>query len=384
MKLQDLDQPAGNTPDPVAEFLELLRSSALTSDDLDSIPEPAPVIDGLLYRPGIAWLYGKPGTFKSVLAVDWGCCVSVGLPWQQHESVQGPVIYFFLEGRAGLRPRIRAWEDRAGCKSQVIFQPLAVQLVSPTQMAALLEWLAELRPGLVIIDTQARVTLGVEENSATEMGRVVDAATAIIRACGCCLLLVHHEGRNGDNPRGSIAIEGAATSLFRTERDGDLITVQNRRQRDTAEADDITLRVTARLQSVLLDSNEGHWSMTRVSASERQILQLLSDVFPESGASATTLLKTTQLAESTFYDCIKKLVNRGEVVNTGSRNRSCYELTPKGQLQLTPMHSSAPEPEYSNSTPPFRGVEVPEYRSPGAPQATAGQWPEGSHGEAAS
>jgi AAA domain len=333
-----------------------LRAALLDSPSLDSIKPPQPVIDGLLYRDGLAWLYGKPATYKSFIALDWAGCVSTGLPWQEHETAHGSVLYLIAEGTAGLRKRVRAWEDYADCTMLATFLPVAVQLLNPADLAAFAALVAELDPVLVVIDTQARVTVGADENSTMEMGRLVAAADKIRAVCQACVLIVHHEPRGGENMRGSIALEGAATSLFRAERDESRITLKNIRQRDVPEADDVVLHAVPRLESVVMGSNAGDWRPAQPSASEAAILQALSDIFLETGASASVLIKATKLPDSTFYNAVKGLVKRGEVVSNGTRNRSHYELPPKGSLQLSPMDSNSNDAPVSNLQPPFKGV----------------------------
>jgi hypothetical protein len=360
-ELADVDLSAGSADsapedNPVAERLGQLRAALLDSAALDSVKPPQAVVDGLLYRDGIAWLYGKPATYKSFIALDWAGCVSVGLPWHEHEVTQGPVLYLIAEGTAGLRKRVRAWEDYTDCTMLVTFLPVAVQLLNAVDLAAFVALVADTAPALVVIDTQARVTVGADENSTREMGELVAAADRIRRACGACVLIVHHEPRGGENMRGSIALEGAATSLFRADRDGSRITLQNVRQRDVIEADDVVLHAAPRLESVVLDSNAGDWRPARPSDSERQILQVLSELFLETGASASALIQATKLAPSTFYNAMKPLLIKGEVISNGTRNRSHYELPPKGSLQLSPMVSNSNGSPVSNLQPPFKGV----------------------------
>lgn len=308
--------------------LEVFRGALLDSAGLDKIAAPAPVIDGLLYSDGIAWLYGKPGTYKSVLALDWACCVSTGLPWLDRETAEGPVLYLCAEGVGGLRARVRAWEARAGCAAKVMFLPVAVQVAKGTDLQAFTALVGELKPALVIVDTQARATVGVEENSATAMGLVVVALAEIIRVGRACLLLVHHEGRSGENPRGSIAIEGSAASLFRAEYDGVKVRLVNRRQRDTVEADVITLWPVSSNSSVVLSGTrpQGVTRENALSGTEVEILRFFREVAPEYGASASMIIRALNRAESTVYAGLKSLVRQGLVVSSGTRHRSHYEL----------------------------------------------------------
>jgi hypothetical protein len=124
-KLEE-DDPAEQPPSRIDQ----LRAALLDSKSLDSLPDPQPVIDGVLYLDSLAWLHGKPGHGKSFVALDWAACVAAGLPWQGCETRQGTVLYVIAEGVSGLRQRVRAWEEHAGQHMDVIFLPIAVQLLS--------------------------------------------------------------------------------------------------------------------------------------------------------------------------------------------------------------------------------------------------------------
>lgn len=348
--------------------LAQLRAALLDSAALDYVPPPQPVIDGLLFRDGLAWLFGKPGTYKSFIALDWAGCVSAGLPWQERETVQGPVLYLVAEGTAGLRKRVRAWEDYADCTMLATFLPVAVQLLDEAELDAFTALVAELAPVLVVIDTQARVTVGIEENSNTEMGRLVAAADKIRRACGSCVLIVHHEGRAGENMRGAIALEGAATSLFRAERDGTRITLRNTRQRDVGEADDIILHAAQRLDSIVVQSNEAVGlaiSGQFLTDSEKVIMDTLLDCFLDSDASATTLMEMTKQSKSTFFHAISGLVSKGKVIKDGPKGRYRYGL-PSGRVQLSPTESSPTAGPESKVQSPFRGMDCLDSRDDAA------------------
>jgi RecA/RadA recombinase len=67
----------------------------------------------VLPRRGVAAIYGKPGAFKSFLAMHLALCVAVGRPWAGRAVTKAPVIYIGAEGAAGLRKRkagyVKAW-----------------------------------------------------------------------------------------------------------------------------------------------------------------------------------------------------------------------------------------------------------------------------------
>jgi hypothetical protein len=80
--------------------------------------------------------------------------------------------------------------------------------------------------------------LGGDENTARDMGRVVEAAERIRDAAGSCVLLVHHIGKNVEaGMRGSSALLGAVDTTIEVAGDHHAIRVKVTAQKD-APADD--------------------------------------------------------------------------------------------------------------------------------------------------
>jgi len=92
------------------------------------------------------------------------------------------------------------------------FLPVPVGLADPegVDTYAFGMLLNHFKPVLCIIDTQARVTVGAEENSSRDMGKFVDSLEHLRARQATTMLPVHHEPRNGENLRGSVALDGAA------------------------------------------------------------------------------------------------------------------------------------------------------------------------------
>jgi hypothetical protein len=193
-----------------------------------------------------------------------------------------------------------------------------------------------------------------------EMGRLVAAADRIRAVCQACVLIVHHEPRGGENMRGSIALEGAATSLFRAERDGNLITLRNVRQRDVSEADDMRLHAVPRLESIVIAGPNHMIGLASLGQfltdSEKAIMDTLLDCFLDSDASASTLMEMTKQSKSTFFHAINGLVSKGKVVKDGPKGRYRYGL-PSGRVQLSPTESSPTANPESKSPTPFKGLD---------------------------
>ena len=299
-----------------------LRARLLDSEGLDSQPGPEPLIDGIIYRNSLAWLHGKPGSAKSFVALDWAACVAAGLSWQGHATVYGPVLYVIAEGSAGMGPRKRAWEEQARERMGVTFLPVAVQISSSTDMGAVVIIAAEIKPVLIVFDTQARVTVGMDENSSRDMGLMVEAAEQLREVSGACVLFVHHESRGGENPRGSTAIEGAAMSQIRAKKDGVNVTLENPKQKEAAEFDPIRLVLKPLGESAVLTSGSGE-----TSESQQKIMTCMRETFGETLAvSPKDIAETTGLSRTTCFRALKALVIDGFLVNVGTAKRPMYQI----------------------------------------------------------
>ncbi|MEV6912814.1 AAA family ATPase [Amycolatopsis sp. NPDC051071] len=304
-----------------------LRAQLLTAQQLRDIQPPEPLVDGYLYRNTLAWLHGKPGTLKSFTAVDIACCVDTGTEWHGHPVKQGTVLYLIAEGAAGLSTRVDAWELAHGTTvDNAMFLPVPVQMLQSLDVAAFTRLLADLRPVLVIIDTQSKVTLGADENSTKDMARFVDALDQLRRACGACVLVVHHEPRAGENMRGSTALEGGADTILRITRDGNVVEISNTKQKDAPEQPPLVLAAEPVGGSLILSQSAvGIAALTR--SSEHSLLTVLRDSFGTRGATKTELREASDLPKTTYYRAVNELVSKGLVVERKEGRSTIYTLS---------------------------------------------------------
>lgn len=223
--------------------LEKLRRKLVPAEGLADQPTPAPLIWGLLDLNTEAWMIGAPGSLKSFVALDMAGAVGSGREWQGHRTHRSNVLVVAAEGGGGMVLRVRAYMKVHNTMPGVTFLPYPVQVASEDrQWDALVELATELDPGLVIIDTQARVSVGLEENSARDMGVLINAIGKLRRATGACVLTIHHTGRNGGDARGSSALDGAQDTELKIVRDlprSELTChLLQDKQKDMAEGDD--------------------------------------------------------------------------------------------------------------------------------------------------
>jgi hypothetical protein len=320
--------PLDIAPTEEPSTVDLLRGALLDTFGLDHIKPLRPIVAGVLYADSIAWLIGSPGHGKSFVGIDIAGCVATRQPWQGHQTfAAGPVLYVIAEGASGLRQRVRAWESSMDTTMvDVYFLPIAVQVAVSGDWAALCDLAKEIGACLVVIDTQARSTLGLEENSARDMGQFVAAAERLRRSCGACVLLVHHQGRNGEHMRGSTALEGAATTIMRVTKDADVITVECAKQKDAEEFEPITLRLIPYESSAIL-ALTGPSTLDSISAilAERW-LSLWWERFESDDVSISGLVKAGVVTEATFHRRKFALIRAGVVAKEGKGNRTRYRL----------------------------------------------------------
>ncbi|MGW5475428.1 AAA family ATPase [Streptomyces sp. NPDC004008] len=329
---------ANGTENPTQARLAAFRSALVRTGELDTLPDPVALIEGVLFKDSLAWLYGKPGSGKSLVALDISGCVAGGLPWNLRESAHGTVLYLVAEGTAGMRRRVRAWEHSNRVPMDgVTFLPMAVQLLHGTDLEALVLLVEELSPALIVVDTQARCTIGANENDNGEMGKVVEAADRLREASGACVLMIHHSGRNGENLRGASAFDGAATSVLKVTQNDGYVEVHCEKQKDAQDFDTVRLKMTPALESVVLvnrlaDPADG----TALTKNEEKVLVTMRDSFPSSLATRKQMQAASEIPESSVYRAVGHLERLGYLRQDGTEKMPRWALTSAGRAAIPP------------------------------------------------
>lgn len=226
--------------------------------DLDDLEDPEPIIEGFLHRDSLVRTFGPPKSLKSFVTLDMAASVSLGIPWQGRPTVQQTVLYVVAEGARGVKKRRNAWNEYHQAEMKVIFFPKPIQIGDQQEMFDLIAFCLAKSVGYVVFDTQARCTVGIEENDNTEMGTIVSALDILKAETGACVHLVHHSGA-GDarRARGATAFDGAVDAEFYTQRDmqktPDLVTLVSKFQKDIIEADAVDMQALEVGLSLVLD-----------------------------------------------------------------------------------------------------------------------------------
>ena len=321
-----------STDDSGQEQKPSRRIRFLPDSAFENRPARQWLIPSILPKEGIALVFGLPGCGKSFLVMAWSLCIASGMPWLGRQVLQGPVAYIAGEGAFGIGPRIKAWKThhQFSGESGVQWFDEAVILQDASHFNELLTAFAEdfpQPPVLVVIDTLSRCSGGADENSNTEMAKVIAAADLIQRHFHCTVLIIHHGGKDRDRgPRGASSLVGNTETNIEVVQTTEGCRVKCFKQKDAPKFAPISLK----LQQVQIGPAEEDTSAVlilgndqaqeQMSNSEKVMytaLQGKSLSFSEwvQAGIGSGLVKT--ISKTSAENAIKKLVDLGYVQKTG-------------------------------------------------------------------
>lgn len=258
----------GEIPEPEeTKTKEKPRYYPYCEAEQDRRAEPSWLIPGLIGHGTTSFIYGKPGSLKSFIALDMALSIAAGHPalGLDYEAHSFPVLYVAPEGLIGIEKRRRpAWRKENNIEGDLPFwtvaeTPMAGDKASWSEFMTTIEkYLGDKLPRLIIIDTLARAMSGMDENSAQDMGRFADMMAALSKRYSCAVVAIHHSTAGGERERGSSALRGAVDSVFRVERDGQSVALYNAKQKDFEEHKPITFSIHPCHDSLVLKRQTGH------------------------------------------------------------------------------------------------------------------------------
>ncbi|OBG20582.1 AAA family ATPase [Mycobacterium sp. 852002-51057_SCH5723018] len=323
------EEPEQSEPPEDDDGKPVYAEKLLTRSDLLKLPDPEPLIDNVLDQGTTALLYGKWSTAKTFIALDWAASVATGRKWQGRPVQQRRALYVAGEGAYSFKGRIRAWETAWQTSipdDSLHILPHPVNLTRPLDvgnLAALIEWGGY---GLVILDTLARCMVGADENSARDVGIVVDAMTWLLArtpASRGVVLGLHHTGKDGKTLRGSSAFEGAVDTVYLTERDGGVIVLDREKRRDGPENDRHELEIDPMpgTGSAVISVHRGVDKPDRAD----RLLSTFVHCFSVTGASKAELRNAAEMPNATFHRALDDLLKSGDLVNVGTDKRPHFK-----------------------------------------------------------
>jgi KaiC/GvpD/RAD55 family RecA-like ATPase len=191
---------------------------------LSALPPPPKreeIVRGLFATGEVVVIAGDPGCGKSAVAVALSIAVATGQPFLGRQVMQGSVAYIAAERHDEMRRRLdMAKGDRDPpvylCRARP--ELAAVEQVDHV-IAAIRRVSDEAKrpPALVVFDTLARCSAGLEENSSRDMSIVVNALTRITEEASTTVVVLHHTTKVSGTLRGSSALLGGVDLMLKVD-----------------------------------------------------------------------------------------------------------------------------------------------------------------------
>lgn len=325
-QLRELTSATQSEPDPCAELTPRAMNIVLsvrTTAEILAMPPPEFLVDGWVVANSLNCIYGKPATFKSLVAQSMALALATGVDWYGRLITSSRVLYVAAEGAGGLGKRIASWcEDHAIPSSDLAglkWLPMAVNLLDDELAAGLVAAAEEYRSDVVFIDTVARSVPGAAENDSVPFSKLVAVADRL-RAQGRTVVLVHHTPKSGEGMRGHGVLEGAVDTAIEAKREigSPLMTLTMTKQKDFGEEEPVTFRLRMVGDSVVLDHETGNGS---VPVAEAQLLAVLRQHAGSEGLTPKQVMAIAEMAPRSYYRAMKVLRAREDVLNVGTDTR---------------------------------------------------------------
>lgn len=334
-----------------------IEDMLITNEALDDMPGVEYLIQGFLYRSSVALLYGRRNVGKTFVGLDMALSIATGLPWAKDidgwlvgdgqdmagfDTRKGKVLWIAGEGVRGIQGRVRAWELERGFTRPVadfVMVGGSLELASEARAEELAAIVKRDGYDLVVVDTLARNSAGLEENSASDMKTFYANVDTIKNANeGTCVLIVHHQGKGeSKESRGSTVIEDAPESVFALSGDAQTMFFETTKQRDVAKAPRLVFHLEARPASNSAVVLRGRGESEPVAGEERSEVDQTRDIFltnfDQIGCTTTDWIKAVrekfEVSEATARRRINDAVNGWdviEVVEGGNGKATRYKV----------------------------------------------------------
>ena len=181
------------------------------------------LVDGLIPTKSFISLYGRPGSFKSFVALYIATMIGAGKTAFERTCLIGDVVYVICEGSAGFKSRVDALKQKYDlADANVYFIPAQINLRSTDQdRKKLVSTIRSkgINPVLIVVDTLARAFAGGNENASEDMGAFIRQVGFIQEELNTAVMIVHHSGKDeARGQRGHSSLLGAVDTELEVSR----------------------------------------------------------------------------------------------------------------------------------------------------------------------
>lgn len=309
--------------------------------ELEKFPRPEWLVGGVIKKNSIAVLVGPPKCGKSFYALLLAMMVA---------STGGKVVYIGSEDPGGFYQRGMAWcdwnnIDPATLEGNLFFWVKPVALHDEFERNNFIKLVKEqFQPDLIVVDTLAMNSFGLNENESKDMNLFVQAVLKLRDATQACVYTLHHTNRAGEY-RGSSVLPGAADTFMMASPVGDPLhkggnlKISCSLQRSAKPFDDkLYVAKSVRETLVLVPSEDVAMDATaNLNETAKELLLLLAGPEGQSGLSVPQLIKLAgwkkedESKRTGAYRMMRDLAADG-YCSVGHQGRnSFYSVTRKGR-----------------------------------------------------
>ena len=301
-------------PSPLdAKSRPVPRYKLLGSADLAAMPALAWRVRGVLPAVGLAAIFGPSASGKSFLGFDMAAAVADGSRWFNCRVEAAPVVYAALEGEAGFKLRVQAWEAHHGRMLPPGLH-MVLQAFKLTEPHDVRDLAAVVPAGAVVfIDTLNRAAPTADENSSKDMGEILEAAKRLQTLTAGLVVLIHHTGKDATKGlRGHSSLFAALDAAVEVSRNGDRREWMVSKSKDGQDGDAHPFKL--QVETLGLDDHGD--------------LMTSCVVTPDAGSRAVRAVKLPQGGnQKLVLDALRPMFKDGETGRPGAPpRRPCIEL----------------------------------------------------------
>jgi 5S rRNA maturation endonuclease (ribonuclease M5) len=326
----------------IKEYLPDKKKLLWKLSELREYPKPTWLIEGVIKKNSLAFLVGPPKCGKSFYALMLALIVA---------SMDGKVIYIGAEDPGDNYQRGLAWceynhVDPSCIDDNIMFWVEPIQLHDDEKRQEFLELVEnEFNPDLIVVDTLAMNSMGLDENSQKDMGLFIYALAQLRIETLACILTVHHTNRAGQY-RGSSVLPGSADTFILAQQEGDKLwkggqlKIVFELQKNSKPVEDKYYRAEYIHDTlILVDTNTINSKFTPkfLNDTEKEILKACNSTEAEGGISVPAIVrllgwgKDEEAKRTGAYKLCKDLADENFLVCIKSSTRVLYQITPKGR-----------------------------------------------------
>ena len=211
-----------------------------TLNELGDREPPEFIVEGIFPQKGVAIIGGVSGSMKSFLMVGVGLSIALGQNLGNQKVKQAPVLYLLNEGQAGFYHRCAAWHKFHKRKMLEDFRVAEMtpnlmrdETIEPfTKLADSLNF----RPGLIVIDTFSKASIGGDDNSTSDMALAIQSAYRLAQHFDSLVVLIDHVGKDPKRGlRGAYAKYANADMVGMVTKSGETVSLKTVKQKDAED-----------------------------------------------------------------------------------------------------------------------------------------------------